>query len=42
MNIIAYGLETHNPFAYMLIFMILYPPIVIIIWGIVEKIKEGK
>ena len=40
MNAIAYGLETRNPFAYLLIFMILYPPIMIILMEIIEKIKN--
>lgn len=37
---IARGLEHGNPFAYFLIFLIFYPPIVIIIFAIVDKIKE--
>lgn len=40
MNLIAWGLETHNPAAYALIFLILYPPIFIIIFAIIDWIKE--
>lgn len=36
---IARGLENGNPFAYLLLFMILYPPILIIIFTAWDKIK---
>lgn len=39
MMIIAYGLETGNPFAYFLIFMILYPPIMTIGFALFDWIK---
>ena len=42
MTIIAYGLATNNPFAYLLIFLILYPPIVIIFLSIIEEIKNKR
>lgn len=37
---IANALENDNPFAYLLLFVILYPPIAIIIMEIIEKIKN--
>lgn len=37
---IARGLENGNPFAYFFIFLILYPPIMIIMFAIIDKIKE--
>ena len=40
MKIIAIGLETGNPFAYLLLFVVLYPPIMIILFWIIDKIKE--
>ena len=42
MNLIAWGLEVHHPAAYVLIFMLLYPPIFIIIDYIIDKIKKIK
>ena len=42
MTMIGYGLATGNPFAYILIFMVLYPPIVIIAFGIIEWIKSKR
>lgn len=40
MQIIAYGLATGNPFAYLLIIILFEPPVMIIGWYIVDKIKE--
>lgn len=37
---IAYALESGNPFAYLLIFMIMYPPIMVIIFAIIDKFKR--
>lgn len=42
MEIIALGLENRNPVAYLLIFMFLYPPIMVVIFAIVEWIKGRK
>lgn len=39
MQAIAIGLENGNPFAYMLIIMILYPPILIILFAVADKIR---
>ena len=39
---IALALEQGNPFAYLLLFMILYPPIIVIIFAIIDKIKSIK
>ena len=39
MTFIAYGLETGNPFAYLLLILILYPSIMIIIMAIIDKIR---
>lgn len=39
MNLIAWGLAVHHPAAYALIFILLYPPIFIIIDYIIDKIK---
>lgn len=42
---IAKALDNGNPFAYLLMFLILYPPIVIIIFHIIDRIirriKDG-
>ena len=40
MNMLAYQLEIHNPLVYLFFFMILYPPIMIIIFGIIDWIKD--
>lgn len=40
MQVIAIGLDRGNPFAYLFLFMILYPPIVVIIFAIIDKIKK--
>lgn len=40
MQLIAIGLVNGNPFAYLLLFMILYPPIMVIIFAIIEKFKK--
>lgn len=37
---IAMALEQGNPFAYLLLFMILYPPIMVIIFAIIDKFKR--
>lgn len=42
MEIIANGLENENPFAYLLVFVILYPPIMIILFTAWDKIKEKR
>lgn len=42
MYIIAYGLATKNPVAYLLIFLLLYPPIMVIIFAIIDWIKSKK
>lgn len=39
MQAIAIGLERGNPFAYLFLFVILYPPIVVIIFTIIDKIR---
>jgi len=40
MYLIAYGLETHHPAAYALIFMLLYPPIYVIGWWAIDTFKD--
>ena len=40
MQLIAIGLGQGNPFAYLFLFMILYPPIAVIIFAIIDKIKK--
>lgn len=40
MQLIAIGLGQGNPFAYLFLLMILYPPIVVIIFAIIDKIKK--
>lgn len=42
MELIALGLENRNPAAYFLIFLILYPPSMCIIFAIVDWIKGRK
>ena len=42
MQVIAIGLTKGNPFAYFLLFLLLYPPIMIIIFAIIDKIRECK
>ena len=37
---IANALANHNPFAYLLLFVIFEPPVMIILMGIIDKIKE--
>ena len=37
---IALALEKGNPFAYLLLFMILYPPVMVIIIAIIDKIND--
>ena len=37
---IALALEQGNPFAYLLLFMILCPPIMVIIFAIIDKFKN--
>jgi hypothetical protein len=38
--IIANGLEEHNPVAYLLVFVLLYPPVFIILWTLIEAIID--
>lgn len=40
MQIIAYGLDVGNPAAYLLLFMLLYPPVMVIIYAVIDWIKE--
>jgi hypothetical protein len=40
MQVIAIGLQNGNPMAYLLLFMILYPPVMVIIIAIIDKIKD--
>lgn len=42
MRLIAWGLENGDPTAYVLIFMILYPPIMIIMFAIIDWIKNRR
>ena len=37
---IANALANHNPFAYLLLFVVFEPPVMIILMGIIDKIKE--
>lgn len=41
-QIIAYGLDNGNPVAYLLLFMLLYPPIMVILFAVIDWIKSGK
>ena len=41
-QLLAIGLERENPFAYLFFFMFLYPPIMIIIFAIIDLIKHKK
>ena len=40
MDLIAYGLETHHPAAYALIFILLYPPVCVIGWWAIDTFKD--
>lgn len=40
MQIIAYGLDNGNPVAYLLLFMLVYPPIMVIIFAVIDWIKK--
>lgn len=40
MQIIAYGLNNGNPAAYLLLFMLVYPPIMVIIFAVIDWIKK--
>ena len=40
MQLIAIGLANENPFAYLLLFIILYPPIIVIVFAIIDKFKK--
>ena len=40
MQVLAIGLENKNPFAYLFLFMILYPPIMVIFFAIIDKIRK--
>ena len=37
---LAHALDVGNPIAYMFFFLILYPAVMIILWGIIESIKD--
>lgn len=37
---IAHALENGNPFVYLFIFLIFWPPVAIIVFTIVDKVKE--
>jgi len=37
---IAFALEQGHPFAYLLLFMILFPPIIVILFAIIDKFKK--
>jgi len=37
---IARALENNNPFVYLLLFVIFEPPVMIILFAIIDKIKE--
>ena len=40
MQSIAIELEKGNPFAYLFLFIILYPPVMVIIMAIIDKFKR--
>lgn len=40
MQIIAHGLSNGNPITFILLFMILYPPIMIIIFEIIDRLRK--
>lgn len=40
MQVIALGLENKNPFAYLLLFVILYPPMMSILFAIIDRFKK--
>ena len=40
MQLIAIGLAKGNPFAYLILFIILYPPVMVIIFDIIDKFKK--
>lgn len=40
MLVIARAFDNGNPFAYLFLFMILYPPIMVIIFAIIDKFKK--
>ena len=40
MQVIALGLENKNPFAYLFLFIVLYPPIMVIIFEIIDRIRK--
>lgn len=39
-QIIAYGLNNGNPAVYLLLFMLVYPPIMVIIFAVIDWIKK--
>lgn len=39
-QIIAYSLDNGNPAAYLLLFMLLYPPIMVIFFAVIDWIKK--
>lgn len=41
-RLLAIGLARENPFVYLFFFMLLYPPIMIIIFAIIDWIKRKK
>ena len=42
MEVIAHGLEIGHPFAYFLIFMLLYPPVFAIIFAVIDWIRNKR
>lgn len=40
MQVLAIGLENNKPIAYLFLFMILYPPIMVIIFAIIDWIRK--
>ena len=42
MQAIALGLESKNPFAYLLLFVILYPPIMAILFAVIDRFKKWR
>lgn len=40
MQAIALGIANKNPFAYLFLFMILYPPVMVIVFAIIDRIRK--
>ena len=40
MQIIAMGLESGNPVAYLLLFVIMYPALMVIVFAVIDKLKK--